>query len=480
MLRHRHYGRFRATWLRTVFAVLMLLMSLAAAALLGLLVYRTAPHTYAATSSMLVSSQPDIIAAIIAGGASNLMGASSEALATPGTRGNLASLWAILTSREMLVRIVHKHDLSELLSPDESDTVDELSTMTRFTQISDVGVSVTVACPGSRYARSGSLVASPLTLGQARDLCAELANSYLTELENYVTETNLQQARQMREFLETSKQETERRLEAIEQDLELLQSSHAFLDPQNKAQQLLERLKSVEPAYAAAAAYAQEVAEKHQAAQSQLDGLCATRISQEVIARNPVITTLEEKLAQLQADLQTEQVKGKTDQHREVVRLKAAIDSTKQQLQEIKEEVRQSVSTGANPAYDAVVAKVVDLETELVGARTRRDYYAGVRKAVAKALAELPSVARAYVSLNREQEQHAQLLDPLAQGLELVSLVEKYSHASRFLRLDTAVPPQRPSSSPLIVSAVVALVVFLLGILIVIAYLRGTFGIFGV
>jgi uncharacterized protein involved in exopolysaccharide biosynthesis len=471
MLRHRHLTPARARRLRRLLSVLILLVTVVGAVLVGQLVYRISPHSYAASSSMLVSSQPDVIAAIIAGGARNLAGAaaSTDALVSPPTRGGLGSLWAILTSREMLLRIARKHNLTGELGLDESDAVEALGDMTTFTQITDVGVSVTVTCQGSQWAARTSLAASPLTLERARTLCAELPNSYLTELENYITETNMRQARQMREFLETSKQETEQQLE----------SSHTFLDPQNKAAQLLERLKTVEPRYAEAGARADEVAEMLQTARGQIDELAVMRIAQEVMARNPVIATLEERLAELQVEVSAQQAKGKTEQHREIVQISTAIASTRQQLLEVKEEVRQQVSLQTNPAYDAAVTKVVDLETELVGAQARKAHYARLRQEVKADLAELPAVARAYVSLQRQQEQQTGLLEPLAQGLSLVGLIEKYSRASRFLRLDTAVPPQRPTSSPLLLSLVVSLVVLLVGVLALIAYLRGRFGLLG-
>ena len=489
MLTQIQYGWRRSRWLRPLFWLLVLLISVGGALAVGRLVYRLLPHSYTASSSMLISSQPDVIAAMIAGGTGNLAGAAagSDALASPPTSDALGSLMAILSSREMLLRIVHKHDFRRELSLGESDAIEALSRMTRFKRISDLGVSVTVTCRGTRWPRRSFLhprhpffLSSPLSLEGARRLCAELANSYLTELDNYVTETNLRQAGEMREFLETSKQETDEQLQRIEQRLQSLQSHHAFLDPQNKAAQLLERMKTVEPAYAEAAARVEEVANMHRAAKAQLDGLAVMRISQEIMARNPVITSLEEKLAQLDVDLHTEQAIGKTDQHRDIVRLKTTMESVERQLRGIRAEVRQQVSRQTNPAHDAVVAKVVDLRTEMVGVEARKAQYARLRQALKTDAAQLPVVAREYIALKREQEQYTQLLGPLAQGLGLVALVEKYSRASRFRRLDTAVPPQRPGSSAVILSVVITLLVLLLALLLVIGYLRGAFRIFRV
>jgi len=480
MLRHRTYSSGKHNWIGILFWTLAVVISMGVALAASWLSYQLLPRSYSATSSMLISTQPDIVAGIIAGSASDVADttATSDTLIRPPVTGALSSLWPILTSREMLLRIVHEYDLEQKLSLDESYAVEALRSMTKFQQITNVGVTVTVSCPGARWPRNSFFLSSPLTPEEAQQLCATLANGYLTELEEYVTETNLRQARQTREFLEASEQETEAQLQRIEQEIQTLQSQHSLLDPQGKVTELLERLKAIEPAYAQAAAHMEEASKVQEAAQAQLDELTAMQVSQEIMARNPVITTLEQKLAQLQIDLKTEQTIGKSNQHPDIIKLNAEIAGTKQQLQEVKQEIVQQVSRQIDPAYDAVATKVVELETEIVGAKARKALYAQLRDAVRTELAELPAIARKYAFLKREQSQQAQLLDPLGRGLGLVALVEKYSRVSRFIRLDTAVPPQWPTSAAVIFSVIIGFVVLLITGGVLIAYRRGLLGLF--
>ena len=327
MARHRAYGWRWTNWSGILLWSFVVLISVGVALGAGWLSYQFLPHSYVATSSMLISTQPDIIAAIVAGGTGELAGATatSDALVRPPVSGALNSLWAILTSRQMLLRIVHKHDLTRELSLDESYAVEALRNMTKFQQITNVGVTVTVTCRGARWPRNSFFLSSSLTLAKARQLSADLANSYLTELENYVTETNLRQARQTREFLEASERETQDQLQRAEQRLQTLQSEHSLLNPENKFSELLEKLKAIEPAYAEAIVQVEEAAKVQKAAQAQLDKLSAMRISQEIMARNPVITTLEQKLAQLHIDLKTEQAMGQSDRHPDIVKKMQAI-----------------------------------------------------------------------------------------------------------------------------------------------------------
>ncbi len=480
MSRHRTYSSGRGNWMGILFWIIAVVTIVGVALAAGWLSYQSLPRSYSATSSMLISTQPDIVAGIITGSTGDLADATatSDTLVRPPVTGALSSLWAILTSREMLLRVVQKYDLKQKLSLDESYAVEALRNMTKFRQITNVGVTVTVTCPGARWPRNSFFLSSPLTPEKARQLCAALANGYLTELEKYVTETNLRQARQTREFLAASEQETEAQLQRIEQGLQTLQSEHSLLNPENKVTELLERLKTIEPAYAEAATRVAEASRVREAARAQLDELTAMQISQEIVARNPVITTLEQELAQLNIDLKTEQTLGKSDQHPDIVKLNAKIDGTKQQLQEIKQEIIQQVSRQIDPAYAAVATKVVALETEITGAKARRDQYAQLREEVRTELAELPAVARKYAFLKREQNQQAQLLDPLGRGLGLVALVEKYSQTSRFMRLDTAVPPQWPTSAAAITSVIIGFVVLLIAGGVLIAYRRDLFRLF--
>jgi len=465
-----------------LFWTLAVVISMGVALTASWLSYQLLPRSYSATSSMLISTQPDIVAGIIAGSASDLANATttSDTLIRPPVTGALSSLWPILTSRKMLLRMVQKYDLEQKLSLDKSHAVEALRSMTKFQQITNVGVTVTVTCPGAQWPRNSFFLSSPLAPEEAQQLCAALANGYLTELEKYVTDTNLRQARQTREFLEASEQETEAQLQRVEQCLQTLQSEHSLLDPQGKVTELLERLKTIEPAYAEASAHVEEASRVQEAARAQLNELTAMQISQEIMARNPVITTLEQKLAQLQIDLKTEQAIGKSDQHPDIIKLNAEIAGTKQQLQEVKQEIVQQVSRQIDPAYADVAATAVKLETEIAGAKARKAQYAQLRQAVRTELAELPAVARKYAFLKREQSQQAQLLDPLGRGLGLVALVEKYSRVSRFIRLDTAVPPQWPTSAAAIFSVAIGFAVLLITGGILIAYRRGLLGLFGI
>ena len=443
MLLHRRDRVARTRLLGRLSWLLALLVS----GVVGLGVWRVAywtlPQSYSATASLLLSSQPDVVAGVITGGdtAQPPGGPGTEALVSAPDTGTLERVWAILTSRELLLRLVRKHELESKLILREPEALNALQRMTRFKRIGSVGVSVTVTCRGSRRPGLGALDTET-----ARQLCADLGNSYLAELENYVTEANLRQAGQTREFLATSRHETEAQLQRLESELQNLQSSQGFLDPNNKTTQLLERLKTVEPAYAEAAAKHTEVAGALQLARPQVAQTAALRITQEVRKRNPVLTTLEGNLASLQVDLQVQLASGKTPQHRDVQKLQAQIDSTQSRIQQVREAIVSQVSLAVDPAHDEAVSRVITLEADLIGAVARQAQYARLRDSVQAEMARLPAASRRYLALKRDQEQQAKLLDPLTQGLKRAELVEKYSQTSRFIPLDTAVPPFRAAA----------------------------------
>jgi len=182
MLRHRAYSSGRGNWPVILFWILAVLISVGVALTAGWLSYQSLPRSYSATSSMLISTQPDIVAGIVAGSAGDLAGATatSDTLIRPPVTGALSSLWPILTSRKMLLRMVQKYDLAQKLSLNESYAVEALRSMTRFQQITNVGVTVTVTCPGAQWPRHSFFLSSPLTPEGAQQLCATLAGGQRT------------------------------------------------------------------------------------------------------------------------------------------------------------------------------------------------------------------------------------------------------------------------------------------------------------
>jgi uncharacterized protein involved in exopolysaccharide biosynthesis len=431
----------------------ILVLSLLGAALVGLVVYLAAPGTYTASSSLLLSQYGSPLTPMLHGNQPTGMEADSAVQ---------ERMWAILNSRQVRANLVTKHNLSEVYHVDEQFAGEMLARMTELQQLGG-GLTVSVRCSGYHVPRM-SLWAD-LNMEGARQLCAALANGYVTELEKYLTESSLQQASANREFIESAMAELSKQLGDSEQRLEQLRASHRLLAPDDKALQLVDRAKAAEQAHANSSAEAADLASALSKARAQLKQVEPLHVSGVTEQRNPVIGQLEAKLAELRTEMATHLSSGKTVEHRDVAQLQAAIVSVEQQLRQMEQETRKEQSKTSNPAYDGLVSRVLELESSLAGARARQTTDRALLNEAKSALDELPPVAREYATLTRQQEVHSELMASLTEAQSVAMIQEQHAQAGgKFSVLDTAVPPSRRAGPPVLLSAGIAFCVVFIGL----------------
>ena len=440
----------------------------------GAVVFTVSPRRYTASTSLLISDRADAIGAITQPDAELL--ASAYGFMSGNTL--VARLQAIAESRQTRKRVARKCDLARKLALDEDRTMRALEGMTRINSVGDGGVAgilVGMEIQVTTVARSRLGSRAGLSVEEAGQLCADLANEYVAALDAYVTETSVVSARGTREFIEERKEEVAADLKETEDHLQALQTKHELVDPDRAAAQSIDQNKTVVQAYAMAVAEGEGLANSLQTARALLTGEDATRIEREVTARNRVITVLEEKLAQLHVESATELEGGKRALHPDVLQIQAAIESTQQELDDLEREVLQEVSRQANPTYDVLLGKVVELEVSLAGVRARQAAY-GAQWALAKdELRALPPVVREYVTLARQRELQSQLLSALAKQLELAAIEEKRVSSGKFHVLDPATPPLRKSGPSVVRSAAITFCLLALTLGLIVAYRRGIF-----
>lgn len=466
----------------------LLLLCAAGAVLVGAYVYLLVPRRYTAMASILLSEQPDVATSLglaLAASGSASSGGALSALGLGGGGGQLQRLEEILRSRRLRDQLLAKHHLRERLGLESEDKA--LEWIDRATKIQEmgkgpipgvgggVGLRIAVILPSSGRVLQWGGKPSPFSTQEAQELCAQLANDYVALLDQYVAESNVQSARDDRVFIENRKREAETRLRKTEDQLQALQTRYEVMEPSLKVQQLLSVSQNTIQAYATAEADLAAINRSLQAARSALTRQQALRVSEEVTVRNPVLQALEEKITQLRMDLATELASGKSAQHPDTAALRAAIASAEHQEAEVKREIRASLTTAADPAHDATVQKVVDLEVNLAAARARHTKYGRMLARLEKDLNSLPPVARAYARLARQRDMEADLVAALAKRLEMAMIQEQMESAERFQVLDVAVPPVEKSGPSTVRSTVGSFLLFALLLGIASAYRRGLF-----
>lgn len=427
----------------------VLVLSLLGGAIVGAVVYFTRPGAYRATSALLLNDQPDVVAGIMGTGGGS---ASADAQKSQQDR-----LWAILGSREIRSRLVKKYQLADKFGTDEDFAIELLAGMTMIKPAGG-GLSVTVTCFGYHDPRFA--LWAGLNMADARQLCADVANSYLTELDSYLVDIALQQAKNSKHFVRQAQMDLSGELRGTEDRLQALQNEYELLDPEDKAGRIVDRIKAAEQAYADASAEADDVASSLHAARAQLNTVDAMHVAKLVELRNPVISQLEQKLAELRVDMATELESGKTAEHRDVAQIQAAIDNIEKQIENLHQEIRQEFSRESNPAYNSLVSTVMELQIGLAGSQARKTKHASLLGAAHSRLAELPPVVREYATLKRQQEAQSELIGSLTQSIGLAMIEEQRAKAgSKFVVLDTAVPPIFRSGPPTLLSAAIGFVV---------------------
>ncbi len=428
---------------RHLTAWLIFLGSLVGAAAVAALVYFYGSASYQATSSLLF---PAHAAAAPASSAASMepagqTGAAPASAESPPLVG-ADKFMLLLQSRALQDALIRKYNLQQRLGLDMGLTRETLRRMLKFDLSPGTGLTVVVTFQGCRLPIPGSWIIPALDQEDARVLSADLANGCVEQLRAQVTAINTEEAKDNYDFLRENTSQARNRLREVEMRLENLQSREHFLDPQGKAAQLVERLKTIENARDTSQARERELSRSLAEARSRLQQADALAVASRVETRNPVIGSLEQKLAEVRLAKATALAQGKTEQQRDVALLTAEITSLERQIESLREAVLKEVATSANPEYTDLLRSVTSQQVELAGVQARERAYASLLAAANRSLAALPPLSRQFAALARERDTLAALTVGLQGQLEEAALRTKGAARDPFYILDRAVSPE--------------------------------------
>lgn len=358
----------------------------------------------------------------------------------------------ILQSRRVREAISEKHSLPSHFGCTSAKALEKLGQMTTVkvlgrSGLSGVGLKVEVACPGPSRAQQWLGRRTPLTASQARQLCAELANEYVAGLDDYLTESGIQYARATANFIEKRLSDVEAGLAQTEDQLEDLQTEHGLIEPSARAGDLSAVARQVVLEAAIAAREITALERSIGVCRSRLSGEDVRRVSEETVARNPLIVSLEQRRSTLQSERATLLAEGKQSAHPDVVAVDAALAEIDKEFRTATDEVLQSVSRQPNPLHDNLLKDLADMEMRLAGARARDALLQAQLDDAEDDLRQLPPVVREYEELSRRRVLQAELLTTLARQLEMANIESQKESSISFAVLDEAVPPERSSGT---------------------------------
>ncbi len=442
------------TWQR------ILLVAFGCAVLVGIIVYLFVPLRYSASASVLVSKPVSAPA-----GLQGLQGLAQLGLGNEGA--SLERIQAILKSRRLRNDLIEKHDLESKLQLSHEETLEWLRENTSIKTLGPdfagggVGLTIRAHCTGSSRTDSWLGRTAAFNDAEAKEICAQLANDYVTFLDKYLTAANVKSAQGTKEFIQERLDTVRQNLEDAEDRLQQLRQHYLLMEPEEKAKALSSAIQDASTTYEKTSHTVQEFSQQLRETKETLGREEAERIASEVIARNPKITSLHEQLATVEAQLAVEQDDGKSSQHPDVRALQSKIRNIKQQLQQTQEDIRQQVVWQSNPLHDTLRDRAVELEAELAGLRARRESLHQEISEGEQQLREFPAIAREYMNAERQRQLYAEIAATLARQLELATIQVQKDTSDSFDVLDTAVPPERQTSPSASNSAAMAFIVVL-------------------
>lgn len=441
--------------------------SVLAAVLAGSWVFLMKPLVFTASASFVADGK----------GASQLSNAENF-LASSGLMTNsspIARYQSFLRSRAIRKVVADKSQLAkrlQLKSDSWDAPEDVVGKMTSVRGLDGGLIEVRVSCAGASRLRPLLGITPTLTNDEARELCAEICNNYVEALRAYLDTVH----RENTDFIRVRRDEVAADLAGLERQLEEFQTRNGTVDPSRNAQALYEQAKQLTQSQAEAQAQQASIKKSLQVSRSLLASEDAMRVDRETTARNPLIVTLSQKLADAEMALAVARASGKKSNHPEIVELEDTIASTGAQLDKVQADIRTQIDRGANPSYDALVSKVTTGEVGLAGSTASAQRYAEGLKRVQNQIGSLPPLIREYTQLSLQRDLKAELVASLSKQLELATIEVKMKATDKVQVLDLAEPPRHKSGPS---SARAAIVAFLLtGMLLGLWALRRS-GLFG-
>ncbi len=414
-------------------------VTLTFALLAGLYTYLAVPQTWKGRTTVLFDVGDKATVPTAVAEMQEILGGRSD--------GMQEHFQTILQSRTVLEEIIEEFNLEQWIETEtRADLIEDLRSRVQMSQKSPNAFQLIFTWTGRPRGLS-----SAEEKQQAARMAAEITNSLVAHLRDFLAEAKYTRASRRREFLEQQLHKAENELLAYQDELVEWATEHDMVAPSSQASAAVDRLKQLRQQEATLSAELEGAREAEEAAMQRLstqERLAVSSISEQ---RDPLLDDLRQRMLDLRQQIaeQTE-VEGKSARHPDVQRLQAQLDEVQAQLaSEVSDELEtRSRQMSVDPRYSNLVS------TALAKALEREELHAQLsetRSEIAAAMSELsqlPSLSSRYESLQRQVELKAEAVARLTAEYEAARIAEA-SEMDYVVVLDEAVPAPRASSPSL-------------------------------
>lgn len=438
----------------------ILIWGLLAAFVAGVACTVVLPRKYTAQTTLLFTTTPTSPRA--ASGISRLLAASQL-----GAPSGFSQVGTVLTSRAVRDNLIEKLQLKNYFGVETDRQARQI--LASCTQVqSNIGqykMDISVTTTGTSWITDRS----PEADWEHKSIAAAIANGYTEQLEKVQTRFLRRAARARREFLDRRAAEAQQALAEAEEDLRDWQETSGVVAPTAVASAVTQKLVDLRIDRERARIETEAAQHKLNTAKGQLAAVDRTREASQVTARNPLIGTLERRLAEAQTQLALQtQVEGKSEKHPDVRRYQTQIASITADLRQTmeKELVTQERTEAISPAYDQLIQEVLQARLRIAWSKARVTALGTAIERVLGEISQMPEAQTEYARKSRAVTIKDEIYKLLRMEYEQAA-IDEHRDSTAFVVLDSAIPPEHKSSPHIRTSIVAA---FAAGLLFAILY----------
>jgi len=371
----------------------------------------------------------------------------------PGAGGVSSTFRTVLRSRKIRERVAEKMDLLTVLGMKSvRAAAGRLGPLYDIEMTATGIMTIRTEWEGPPKALSGGAEED-----EAPELAAELANTLVEALGEFLNEADYSRATRLRKFLEEQLVQIEAELLEAEDALVVYASQHRMVSPSTQSGAVFSRYNDLRQRESNLRVNLRGAQQTEQEALEHLHAQERMAISAISETRNPRIDALQKRILDLQRQIaQQTEVEGKSHDHPDVQRLQTELEKAEDQLaDELSEEMFTSTRQFTiDPSYGKLVATALSERLQRSGLEAQLD---AVRVEKERALAELstmPSLSAQYDHLQRQVRLKTEQYSRLSENYEAARLAEA-GRQDQFSVLDAAIAPRGPSG-PFLVRGLLA------------------------
>lgn len=297
---------------------------------------------------------------------------------------------------------------------------------------------------------------------RAADLANKVANRYIDAAREYDRQSSSEAAAYIKDEMARVREQLQHSRDSVRD----YKRDRKIIDVEaqtRSSMDILTRMLADQAETHGALVAAQEVADEYR---RRLSEQSATYVSASTIGRNPVVTSLEQRLAELETE-KAGQEAIYTAEHESVKQLEQRIAQVKRELEDAVRTVVESEVTSTNPVYVDLAGKLAAAESDRRAARAREAAEEAMIAKHRRSMSSLPEVELELGGLQQETSALAQVYMMLVTRYNEMKLNETLA-LSNIRLVEPAKAAQEPSRPKKVVNMTLGLILaFLLSIMAV-------------